>query len=291
LPINFDPSLALTDLLYSGEIFDQRTEMQYLRARYYNPATGTFNRLDPFLGSFIDPQSLHKYLYVHGDPISGADPTGQWSLNVSLSSMTIRGALIGGGVGVLAGYAYGVYVTGEWFSLKHVKYMLIGGLAGAAIGATIGAFIGYAGGASTGLSSGGALHNFVKIAHKLWTVPRAMGQGTMAAGKGRIFASFVVGAAAGAWAAVAEDDPYTIGLFGGGGASALATETPMSIAYQGFIKGLMMNSGSKFLSKLAVSLSGAADIVIAFTIGFNVGYALSKGVQIGTDQIVSALED
>jgi len=23
-----------------------------------------------------DPQSLHKYLYVHGDPIQGVDPTG-----------------------------------------------------------------------------------------------------------------------------------------------------------------------------------------------------------------------
>jgi RHS repeat-associated protein len=68
LPVAFDPSLALTSLLYSGEIFDQRIEMQYLRARYYNPANGTFNRLDPFFGRMQDPQSLHKYLYVHGDP-------------------------------------------------------------------------------------------------------------------------------------------------------------------------------------------------------------------------------
>jgi hypothetical protein len=50
--------------------------MQYLRARYYNPASGTFNRLDPFAGNMQDPQSLHKYLYVHGDPIQGVDPTG-----------------------------------------------------------------------------------------------------------------------------------------------------------------------------------------------------------------------
>jgi hypothetical protein len=50
--------------------------MQYLRARYYNPSTGTFNRLDPFAGNTQDPQSLHKYLYTHGDPIQGIDPRG-----------------------------------------------------------------------------------------------------------------------------------------------------------------------------------------------------------------------
>ncbi len=56
--------------------------MQYLRARYYNPASGSFNRLDPFAGNMQDPQSLHKYLYVHGDPIQGIDPTGlAWEWN------------------------------------------------------------------------------------------------------------------------------------------------------------------------------------------------------------------
>jgi RHS repeat-associated protein len=79
--LNFTPAAALTSLLYSGEIFDQCTEMQYLRARYYNPASGTFNRLDPFSGRMQDPRSLHKYLYVHGDPVQGIDPTGLVSMS------------------------------------------------------------------------------------------------------------------------------------------------------------------------------------------------------------------
>ena len=66
---------ALTSMLYSGEQTD-RTGMQYLRARYYDPANGRFNRVDPFAGNFDDPQSLHKYLYVHGDPVNGVDPSG-----------------------------------------------------------------------------------------------------------------------------------------------------------------------------------------------------------------------
>ena len=75
-PLGFTPSLALTTHLYSGERTDQLTGLQYLRARYYNPATGTFNRLDPFAGNFSDPQSLHKFLYCHADAVNGIDPSG-----------------------------------------------------------------------------------------------------------------------------------------------------------------------------------------------------------------------
>jgi len=34
-----------------------------------------------------DPQSLHKYLYVHGDPINGYDPTGETFLGLSAASL------------------------------------------------------------------------------------------------------------------------------------------------------------------------------------------------------------
>ena len=68
----------LSSLGYSGEHFDAAAQQQYLRARFYNPANGRFNRLDPFAGNMQDPQSLHKYAYVHGDPINGVDPTGKF---------------------------------------------------------------------------------------------------------------------------------------------------------------------------------------------------------------------
>ena len=75
-------SIAVTNRLsslgYSGEHFDAKAQQQYLRARWYNPANGRFNRLDPFAGNMQDPQSLHKYAYVHGDPIQGVDPTGMF---------------------------------------------------------------------------------------------------------------------------------------------------------------------------------------------------------------------
>jgi RHS repeat-associated protein len=82
--IGFNAAAALTTLLYSGEQFDSRIGQQYLRARYYNSATGTFNRLDPFSGNLRDPQSLHKYLYTHGDPINSIDPTGLFTARIRL---------------------------------------------------------------------------------------------------------------------------------------------------------------------------------------------------------------
>lgn len=55
------PFTLLTSVGYSGEFFAAAAQQQYLRARFYNPANGRFNRLDPFAGNTYDPQSPHKY--------------------------------------------------------------------------------------------------------------------------------------------------------------------------------------------------------------------------------------
>ncbi|MBX3420674.1 MAG: RHS repeat-associated core domain-containing protein [Pirellulaceae bacterium] len=89
----------LTAYLYSGESFDFRTGQQYLRARWYDPRTGRFNQLDPFAGNSADPQSFHKYAYVHGDPVNGADPIGMfgvWGLLLGArNALAATGALYG----------------------------------------------------------------------------------------------------------------------------------------------------------------------------------------------------
>ncbi len=81
---------AITTLLYSGEQTD-KTGLQYLRARYYDPSTGRFNSLDPFAGDSSDPLSLHKYTYAHNDPISFADPSGQFIFSVLASLLAHLG--------------------------------------------------------------------------------------------------------------------------------------------------------------------------------------------------------
>ena len=49
---------------------------QIERARYLNPNTGRFWSMDSFEGNNEDPLSLHKYLYCHGNPVNGFDPSG-----------------------------------------------------------------------------------------------------------------------------------------------------------------------------------------------------------------------
>lgn len=89
--LNFATTPA-TSYLYSGEQTDlaAKTKQQYLRARYYDPTNGRFNRLDPHPGTKSDPVSLHKYLYASGSPINLLDPSGLFSLtevNVSINNM------------------------------------------------------------------------------------------------------------------------------------------------------------------------------------------------------------
>jgi RHS repeat-associated protein len=66
--------------LYRGEEYDSDLGLYYLRARYYNPATGRFLSRDPEDGKSVDPKTLHKYLYASGDPVNGIDPRGREEL-------------------------------------------------------------------------------------------------------------------------------------------------------------------------------------------------------------------
>jgi len=80
---------AATSLLYAGEQYDSDLSQYYLRARYYNPWSGTFNRMDDFAGNNQDPQSLHKYLYCHANPINNIDPSGMISNLVGIAIIAI----------------------------------------------------------------------------------------------------------------------------------------------------------------------------------------------------------
>ena len=98
--VGFNTATAKTEFLYSGEQFDSKIGQQYLRARYYNPANGTFNRLDPFFGNLNDPQSLHKYTYCHANPVNNWDPVGEMSIGVAMASSFNIGMQVAGVFGV-----------------------------------------------------------------------------------------------------------------------------------------------------------------------------------------------
>ena len=156
-----------TNLQYAGEYYDTALKQYNLRARYYNPLNGRFNQMDSFAGSPQDPQSLHKYLYCHANPVNGIDPNGQeFSFTGLLVSIAI-GAVIGaissfainyrsykaGGINVkefiiqiglgaligaltgAAGYLFSIFI-GSWLrtlAISHgLRYILTGALSAAA---------------------------------------------------------------------------------------------------------------------------------------------------------------
>ena len=63
--------------MYRGEQYDPDLSLYFLRARYYDPATGRFVGRDPEDGIVTDPATLHKYVYAGGDPVNLVDPTGR----------------------------------------------------------------------------------------------------------------------------------------------------------------------------------------------------------------------
>jgi len=128
--LGFVMANALTEFLYSGEQFDAKIGQQYLRARYYDPATGRFNRLDPFFGNLSDPQSFHNYLYSHADPSNYIDPSGEVAIFWLLGTM-LAGGVIGGAIS-----AFDCYLGGG--SPEDIMYA---GLWGFGTGVAIGALL------------------------------------------------------------------------------------------------------------------------------------------------------
>jgi RHS repeat-associated protein len=53
--------------------------MQY-RSRYYDTGQGRFLSNDTFRGNELTPPSLHRYSYVHNNPVKYADPSGNTPL-------------------------------------------------------------------------------------------------------------------------------------------------------------------------------------------------------------------
>jgi RHS repeat-associated protein len=60
-------------------MWDEESNLLYLRARYYEPATGRFLSRDSYEGELENPLSKNLYAYVEGNPVNRVDPTGHLS--------------------------------------------------------------------------------------------------------------------------------------------------------------------------------------------------------------------
>ncbi|MCP1307952.1 RHS repeat domain-containing protein [Paenibacillus tyrfis] len=71
---------------YSGEFWDSSTNLQYLRARWYDPSVGRFINEDTYEGDIANPLSLNLYTYVLNNPLKYVDPTGHVEMEMGIGS-------------------------------------------------------------------------------------------------------------------------------------------------------------------------------------------------------------
>jgi RHS repeat-associated protein len=86
---------------YIGEQYDSSSDLSFLNARYYNPATGRFVSQDPVfkdmgtknfsqqysmpdVAFLADPQQLNSYSYARDNPINNKDTLGTQSVSIAM---------------------------------------------------------------------------------------------------------------------------------------------------------------------------------------------------------------
>lgn len=147
-------------------VMDDGNGLYFMRSRYYAPALMRFVHRDRlYSGTLLDPQSLNRYTYGHGDPINGVDPNGDFIFSL------IIGAVIGAVIGVAIEVAVDYFEDGE-FDHSFGDYMgamftglVTGAIGGPAWGSSlkVAMAIGAVGGA-VGSVAGNALGQGIDIA-------------------------------------------------------------------------------------------------------------------------------
>lgn len=98
---------------FTGHQYDAETDLNYMRARYYDPKIGRFQSQDPaylsvgdpvqlkqktdleFEQYLSDPQALNSYSYVKNNPLKYTDPTGEFLLPLLPAIVAATPAVIG----------------------------------------------------------------------------------------------------------------------------------------------------------------------------------------------------
>lgn len=112
---------------YAGEYWDETTELQYLRSRWYDPGIGRFIQEDTFEGFPNRPASMNPYAYVENNPLRYVDPFGH-SVWGSISSFS-SGAWNSGASAISNGIYNGTTNSGDSDTAYAVGQVVGGGVA------------------------------------------------------------------------------------------------------------------------------------------------------------------
>lgn len=91
------------EIRFTGERTDAESGLEFLRARTYDPTTGTFLQRDSWGISPLNGQSIDPYAYTQNDPADQVDPTGHNGrlIDYGSPSTTLAGISAGCGMGQL----------------------------------------------------------------------------------------------------------------------------------------------------------------------------------------------
>jgi RHS repeat-associated protein len=74
--------------VYAGHLRQDETGLHYMKARWMDPATGTFLSVDPLIVP-SDPQSGNAYTYARNNPVMNTDPTGMGTESYTVISFNM----------------------------------------------------------------------------------------------------------------------------------------------------------------------------------------------------------
>ena len=66
------------EIKYTGAIYDAKTGLHYMNARYYDPSNGRFITQDTYRWGVNNTDQWHLYVYCANNPINYVDPSGHW---------------------------------------------------------------------------------------------------------------------------------------------------------------------------------------------------------------------
>ncbi|MCB0046665.1 MAG: hypothetical protein KDD92_14680 [Caldilineaceae bacterium] len=72
-PVNGNWTEPHNQYTYTGQEWDNETELLHFYARDYDPVTGVWMQQDVYRGRLAEPMTLHRYGYVGGNPVSSFD--------------------------------------------------------------------------------------------------------------------------------------------------------------------------------------------------------------------------
>jgi RHS repeat-associated protein len=81
-----------TEFTFTGEQNDPNG-LEYLRARYYDPATGRFVSHDNWIAFAADPRTLNGYAYANNNPVNLSDPSGM-CIPICIIPVAVGGVII-----------------------------------------------------------------------------------------------------------------------------------------------------------------------------------------------------